>query len=277
MTLLQNYMTPANDKTIDLGKVLALKFKGKRIPRLAVRFLERFLRIEFINGLITSSEGEGIEFCRNVTRNLDLHITVEGLENVPADGTAYTFASNHPLGGADGVSLCGIIGEHFGSVQMTVNDFLMYVKPLAPICIPINKFGAQLRELPALLDKAFSSSDQVLIFPAGLCSRKIDGIVQDLPWTKTFVRKSIEHGRPIVPVHFIGENSRFFYRITNLSKRLGLKFNIGMACLPNEMYHSVHHSYRVIFGKPILPVELDRSRTDAQWADIIRKKVYNLE
>lgn len=265
------------ERPLNLEKILSLKFKGKKIPRVLVSFLERFFHVDFFNEVLLSSPGEGDEFCRNAMEYLDLHISVDGLDRVPADGTRYTFASNHPLGGADGVALCGIIGEHFGSVRMPVNDFLMYVEPLAPICVPINKMGSQMRELPLLLDGAFASDDNILVFPAGKCSRMIDGKVQDIPWTKTFVRKSIEYGRPIVPVHFIGENSRFFYRITNLSKLLGIKFNIGMACLPDELYHSTHKSYRVVFGDPIPPSELDKSKSDAQWASIIRNKVYNLK
>ena len=45
-----------------------------------------------------------------------------------ADGTLYTFASNHPLGAVDGVALCGLISRQFGSVKMPVNDFLLYLK-----------------------------------------------------------------------------------------------------------------------------------------------------
>ena len=266
---------PASDYALDLDKILASKFKGKKIPKVLVSALKKFFHVDFLNDVLSSSPGEGVVFCRHVVEYLDLKLEVSGIENVPADGTLYTFASNHPLGGADGVALCSLIGERFGNVRMPVNDFLMYVKPLAPLCVPINKFGAQLRNLPALLDEAFGSTDQILVFPAGLCSRMIDGRVQDLAWTKTFVKKSVESGRSIVPVHFIGENSRFFYRLTNLSKKLGVKFNIGMLCLPNELYKSRHKSYRIVFGRPVPCGEIAGMSVGDAVARI-RNEVYSL-
>lgn len=261
------------DYALDIESIVASK--GGKLPRFVTSFLRRLLHLDFLNTYFVQGY-EGVDFCVHAMEFLDVKLDVEGLENVPADGR-YTFVSNHPLGGIDGVALGGIVGQNFGGkVKYLVNDFLMLVKGLAPICVGINKTGGQGRDLPRLIDEAFRSDNQMVLFPAGLCSRKIDGKVQDLKWTKAFVTKSIQTGRDIVPVHFIAENSPRFYRVANLCKRLKLKFNIAMAFLPDEMCRQQHKTFKVVFGKPVPYSSLDSSKTAVEWAQVIRKKVYEL-
>ena len=99
-----------NDRLIDLDKVVAMKFKGKKIPRFIVDRLKKFIHQDFLNSIL-SDDSEGVEFCEHTLRSMNVTLEVEGLENVPADGTLYTFASNHPLGGVDGLALCSVIGR----------------------------------------------------------------------------------------------------------------------------------------------------------------------
>lgn len=261
--------------TIDLEKLVADKFGGKKLPKPMMAFLKRFFHIDFLNDFFAKGY-EGIEFCTETVKALDVTLEVEGLENVPADGTLYTFASNHPLGGVDGVALAGIVGTNYGDLTMLVNDFLMAIPGLRPLGIPVNKVGGQARNLPKLVAEAFSSDKQILIFPAGLCSRKIDGKIQDLPWTKTFVRQSVLNSRPIVPVRFIGSNSRRFYRLANLQKKLGLKFNFAMLKLPDELYKARGKTFKIRFGTPIPPERFDSSKSALEWAAFVRDEVYKL-
>lgn len=266
-----------SELAIDLDRVLANKFGGKKFPRFVVRFLERLLHIEFLNGLLVQGY-EGQEFLDKAVEYLDVHPIVEGLENLDLSGnTKYTFASNHPLGGIDGVILSSAIGTAFGGkVRLQVNDFLMNLPGLASQSVPVSKTGSQSRNLPAQINALYSSDEQVLVFPAGLCSRRIDGKVQDLPWGKTFVAKSRQYGRYIVPIHFIGENSKRFYFIASLCKFLRLKFNFAMAFLPDEACRGMHRTYRAIVGKPIPPETFDKSRNDRQWGAWVREQVYKL-
>lgn len=261
--------------TIDLEKVLSEKFPDRKFPGWVVKALARFLKVDIINELIREGY-ESIEFCRRALDYLDIDLDIVGLENVPADGTLYTFASNHPLGGIDGVSLISIIGERFGNVSVTVNDFLMSIPALRSLGVPINKVGTQARDLPELIDKSFSSDKQVLIFPSGACSRRIDGVIQDPKWNKTFITKSVQFNRSVVPVHFIGRNSNLFYIVDSVRKKLGIKFNVAMAFLPQEASKSRHKHYKVIFGKPIPSTFFDNSRTGTEWVEYVRSKVYSL-
>lgn len=263
---------------IDLDKIIASRAKGKKIPGFLVRWLKRLLHVDFINGYLTQGY-MGVPFCTNAIRYLDVTLDVSGFDKLDHSGqTRYTFVSNHPLGGIDGVALGSIVGESFdGHVRYLVNDLLMNLKGLAPLCVPVNVIGkTQDRSLGSKIDEAFASEDQMVMFPGKLCSRKIDGRVQDLPWGKAFVRKSVQEGRTVVPVHFIAENSPRFYRIANLCKKLGIKFNFAMLLLPDEMYKAQHGTFKVVFGDPIPPEAFDGSRTPYEWAQCVRAKVYEL-
>ena len=263
---------------LDIEQVIRNKAgkKADRIPKFVINWFKKFMHLDFINGFL--KEGYvGVEFCEKGLEYLGVEIEVEGLENLPKDGRKYTFASNHPLGAIDGVTLGAVIGKEYdGNIKYLMNDLLMNLKGMAPLGIPINKFGGQARALPKLLNEVYESDCQMLIFPAGLCSRKIDGKIQDIEWGKSFVKKSRDTGRDIVPIHFDGENSKRFYRIATWQKRLGLKFNFAMMLLPSEMYKSKGRKYKITIGKPIAISSLDRSKTDHEWAQEIRKHVYEL-
>ena len=262
-------------RLIDLDEVVATKFKGKKVPRFVVNLLKRYVRQDYLNSVIARS-GDGAEFCTDFLKELEVTLEVSGLDDIPNDGSLYTFASNHPLGGIDGLALTSVLGGKFGDVKLQVNDFLMFVKPIAEMSIPVNKMGAQSRNLPAQIDALYKSDKQVMVFPAGLCSRKIDGRIQDLPWTKTFIKKSIANGRKIVPVHFEGQNSNLFYFVARLCKVLKLKTNFAMYLLPREMFKARGAHFKITFGKPI-PVEtFDSSKSALGWAGEVRKMVYEL-
>lgn len=271
-------MSVRDPQILDIEKVILSRAgeKGKYIPKFIIRWFEKFMHLDYINGFL--KEGYmGVEFCEKGLEYLGVEIEVKGLENLPKDGRAYTFVSNHPLGAIDGVTLGAIIGKEYdGKIKYLMNDLLMNLKGMAPLGVPVNKLGSQARNLSKLVNEVFESDNQMLIFPAGLCSRKIDGKIQDLPWGKTFVKKSRETGRDIIPIHFDGENSKRFYRIANLCKVLKLKFNFAMMTLPNEMVKSSGKKYTITFGKPIPISCLDRSRSDYEWAQFIRNKVYDL-
>ncbi|MBO4316582.1 MAG: glycerol acyltransferase [Prevotella sp.] len=269
-------------KTIDIDEVIRNKMgdKAKWVPRPLVSWLKHIVHQDRVNAFLWESRHlKGTEWLTECVRYLDMTLELVGEENLPSkdDGKLYTFVSNHPLGGADGVALGSIIGQHYdGNFRYLVNDFLMYLPGLAPLGIPINKTGNQSRDFPAMVDAGFKSDHHMLMFPAGLCSRKIKGEIHDLPWKKTFISKSVQTKRDIVPIHFSGQNSDKFYRIANICKALNLKFNVAMLFLVDEMYKNVHKKFRVAFGKPIPWETFDKSKTPAQWAQFVQDRVYEL-
>lgn len=269
-------------RIIDIDTILWGKMgdRAKNVPGFVVSWLKRIVHQDEVNRFLWDTrELEGTEWLEACVRYLDMKLIVEGEENLPSkdDGKIYTFVSNHPLGGIDGVALGSIIGRHYdGKFRYLVNDLLMNLPGLAPLCIPINKTGAQGRSFPGIVEAGFQSGNHILMFPAGLCSRKIKGEICDLKWKKTFVTKSVQYQRDVVPIHFGGQNSNFFYNLANACKALHIKFNVAMLFLVDEMYKNVHKTFKVRIGKPIPWQTFDKSKTPAEWAAFVRKRVYEI-
>ncbi len=264
---------------IDVDGILREKApkQFKFIPRFVISYLKKIVHQEELNVFLTDAKDKvGVDFLEASLNFLDAKVEVKGLENIPKD-RLYTFASNHPLGGQDGVALGYVIGRHFdGKVKYLVNDLLMNLHGLAPLCIPINKTGKQAKDFPMMVEAGFRSDDQLIMFPAGLCSRRQNGVIRDLDWKKTFIVKSVQAQRDVVPVHFEGRNSDFFYNLANICKMLGIKFNIAMLYLADEMFKNRHKTFTVTFGKPIPWETFDKSKTPAQWAGYVKDIVYKL-
>ena len=262
--------------TIDLGAILREKF-GEKVPGWVVGPLKKLIHQDFLNDFFRQG-WEGVEFADECLKYLGVTLEVEGLEHLSPDGR-YTLASNHPLGGIDALSMISVFGNFFdGNIRFQVNDFLMYLKGLNSMFVPVNKTGRQSRALATGTDAIFAAQGQIGVFPAGKCSRKIDGIVQDVPWTKTFIQKSVQYRRDIVPVHFTGENSKRFYRVDSLGNRLGInkKFPLAMILLPDELYRGQGKTFRIAVGAPIPWETFDGSRTPREWAAWVREQTYNL-
>ncbi len=268
---------------IDIDEILRSKAgpKAKRIPRFIVAWLKRRLHQDQVNDFLRIiGDKEGVPWLKGCLDFLDTKLEVKGLENLPsdADGRRFTFVSNHPLGGQDGVALGYVLGTHYdGRIKYLVNDLLMFLPGLAPLCIPINKTGKQSRQFPAMVEAGFSGDDHILMFPAGLCSRRRHGEIRDLPWNKTFITKSVQHQRDVVPIYFSGRNSNKFYTIANICKMLGLKFNLAMLYLVDELFKNQHKTFEVHIGRPIPWQTFDRSRTATQWAAYVQDIVYQLK
>lgn len=280
LTILRT-MSESMEKTIDIDQILRSKMgsKAKYLPGFVVNWLKRLVHEDEVNRFLWESRGkQGTEWLEECVKYLDMHVTIEGKENLPDknDGKLYTFVSNHPLGGQDGVCLGAIIGKHYdGKFRYLVNDLLMFLPGLKPVSIGINKTGRQGRNFPRMVEEGFNSDNHILMFPAGLNSRDIDGVIRDLPWKKTFITKSVEHHRDVVPIYFSGRNSKRFYRLAKWQKKLGLKVNIAMLFLVDEMYRNVHKNYRIVIGKPIPWQTFDESKTPMEWAQFVQDRVYD--
>ena len=269
-------------ETIDIDKILVSKMgnKAKFVPRPFISWLKRIIHQDEVNKYLWESRHlSGTEWLEECVRYLDMTIELVGEENWPKkdDGRLYTFVSNHPLGGEDGVALGAIIGRHYdGKFRYLVNDLLMNLPGLAPVCIPINKTGNQSRNFPAMVEAGFKSDNHMLMFPAGICSRKRGEEIRDIAWKKTFITKSVEYQRDVVPIHFGGQNSPFFYKLANFSDKYVKKVNLAMLFLVDEMYKNVHKTFRVAIGKPIPWQTFDKSKTATQWAQYVQDIVYEL-
>lgn len=249
----------------------------KKIPNFCFRWLENLLCVEKLNYFLERHSNDSpIDFATNGCKYLGAEYNAFPEENIPQTGR-YIIVSNHPLGGVDGLSLISIMGKYRSDIQFPVNDLLMQLKPMEGVFIPINKHGKNASSSINRLHEAFESDDLIIYFPAGLCSRKQNGVVRDLEWKKTVVSKARETHRDIIPVFFGGENSNKFYRLARWRKRLGIKFNIEMLLLPSEAFGQKGKVLPVVFGKPIPYQHFDSSKNDKEWAAWLKEQVYYLK
>ena len=141
-------MNSITEKTIDISDILRGKMgsKAKFVPSPLVKWLKHIVHQDEVNKYLWDSRHlTGVEWLEDCMRYLDMTLEIVGKENLPDkdDGKLYTFVSNHPLGGEDGVALGAVIGRHYdGRFRYLVNDLLMNLPGLAPLCIPINKTGS---------------------------------------------------------------------------------------------------------------------------------------
>lgn len=275
-------MITVSEQTIDIDALLRSKLgdRARLVPRFLVKWLKKLIHQDQVNEFLWQAKDEvGTPWLKHGLRFLGNTIVVHGQENLPDadDGKRYTFVSNHPLGGIDGIAIGSIIGEKYNdNFKYLVNDLLMNLPGLAPLCIPINKTGKQSRDFPRMVEEGFASEHHMMVFPAGLCSRKIDGEIHDLPWTKTFITKSVQTKRDVVPIYFNGRNSERFYRIANICKKLRLKVNIAMLYLVDEMFLNEGKTFEVTIGKPIPWQTFDKTKKPKEWANYVENVVYSL-
>ena len=264
---------------IDIDAILAAKAgkKARFVPRFLVSYLKKIVHQDEVNEFLRiNHDKRDLAFIDEFMKYFNNSFDIKGLEYLPDDGR-FTFVSNHPLGAQDGLGLAYILGRKYeGRIKLLVNDLLMNIPHISSFWVPINKTGKQARNFPQQVNAAFESDNNIVMFPAGICSRKRGGVIRDLEWKKTFITKSIQTHRDIIPIHFEGQNSEFFYRLANINKMLGLKFNIAMLYLSDEMFKNRNKTFKVTIGKPIPWQTFDNSKKPAEWAQYVKELVYTL-
>ena len=248
----------------------------KVIPKFLINFAKRVIRQKEINEILEHhGHLKGRAFASAALGDLGIKYKVHGIEKIKKSGR-YMFVSNHPLGGLDGMILIEVFGEMFENVRFVVNDLLMHIEPLRSVFVPVNKYGRQNVDNAKMILDAYDSDAQILYFPAGLCSRMINGEIKDLDWKKSFVNQAIKHGRDIIPIFFGGRNSTFFYKFANIRKSLGIKFNYETILLPGEMFRQRNATFDIFIGDPVTHQMLVSEGNPAYWSERLRGEVYNL-
>ncbi len=274
---MSNDVISTGELLIDVEKVLRAKAPGlyPRLPRFVIRYLKHIVHQDEINDFVQRASNDvGLAYSAVIIKEFGVHVSATGLDNLPENGR-YIFAANHPLGGLDGVAMVGVVGQRFPRLKFPVNDILMYVRNFSEIFVPVNKLGTTGRAAAKVTDDAFFSENQILMFPAGLCSRKINGKIVDLEWKKGFISKAVQCRRDVVPVYISGRNSSFFYNLSRLRKWLKIKVNLEMLYLVDEMYKQRGKEIRFTFGRPI-PWQEFEGKNPKECAEKVKKIVYSL-
>ena len=271
----------------DIRAVLKQKAPKAHVPGFLIRYLERIAHIKQMNAFLRKyPDVKNYDFIRLVLdEELGCSASIDGIENIPTDGKPLIFASNHPLGGLDGMIIAQMIHESRSSrgdsrpLKVIVNDLLMFMEPLAGLWAPVNKVGRLTKEQAQQQHALWESETDVLTFPAGICSRlqRIEGKwqIQDFEWQKNFIQRAREYQRDIVPIYFEGRNSKFFYTLAYIRKLLHIKLNIEMLYLVDEMYGAHGKHFKVHVLPPISYTSMDTFKSPKEWAEYIKQIVYN--
>ena len=271
--LTTNTFKPINIREIFKEKNPVL---AKFLPGFVYSYINRILHVDFLNDFLKrNGHLRGILFVERSIYEFNIKEQIHGFENIPESGR-YIFASNHPLGGFDAFLLMKCVDRRLGKLKFLTNDILLGIPSLRPMFIPINKHGSNSREAAEILNATYNSDEQILIFPSGLASRKIKGKIVDLEWKKHFIAKSVKHHRDIIPVFIGGRNTNRFYRLANLRKFLHIKWNIEMFFLPDELIKHTNSEVPIYFGKPISYTTFDTSKSQQEWAEWVKDRVYEL-
>lgn len=266
------------EKHINVEQILG--GKGVKLPRPLLKLVERLLHVKDLNkGIYENRDNFGLDFVHSFTEgkepwNLGMTVEVNGLDNVPEEGCPMV-VGNHPLGGPDGLALMGAVGRKRSDILFPVTDFLLYLPGLRQLFVPIDKVNRT--KTLANLEEAFAGQNILLYYPSGAASRRQKGVIRDLEWKPTFIKKAVKYGRDIVPVYTEARNRNRFYTIANVRKRLGIKFSFEMALLPAEMYAQRGKKVGITFGRPISYTVFDHRHTPAEWAALLREHVYKLK
>ena len=266
----------STEKFIDIEKVLKDKASTlfKFLPGFAINWLKRKLHEDDINEAMNHlTPFYGLEYNLEALKHLGVKVEAFGLENLPKTG-GVIIASNHPLGGMDGMALIRVAGDVREDVRFIVNDVLKNLKNFGEVFVGVNKVGGKTRDSLQFVEKVYSTEAAILVFPAGLVSRKFSEGIRDLPWNKSFINKAIKYNKPIVPVFIEGKNSNFFYNFARWRKRLGIKGNLEMLFLPDEMFKQRGNTIKIHFGQVIEPSLFYATHTPQKWADIMHDYIY---
>lgn len=250
---------------------------SKFIPGFVYNWIRKTVHEEEINAVMREAgEMSGPAFAEFCITKLGAKIGTTGLEYLPKN-TGAIAASNHPLGGVDGMALVMVTSVVRPDIKFIVNDLLMVFPNFKDVFIPVNKIGSSARDNLIRVEETYASNALILIFPAGLCSRKINGEIRDLEWNRSFISRAIKYKKPVIPVYVSGKNTNRFYWLANFRKKLGIKANIEMFFLPDEMFKQKNKTIHITFGKPIPHSVFEKKYSLTEWAQFLRKFVYVLE
>jgi len=271
-------MTKPENITIDIEKVLKSKAPNTKVPKFIVNYLRKIVHERELNEFFIKYPGvRNLKFIEAAFDYLHVTTSIEGKENLP-HGSTYIFVGNHPLGGLDGITTGYLLGKEYdGKIRFFSNDILMNLEPMHEMFIPVNKVGNQNKNHATMMQDLYESENNLLTYPAGMCSRKIKGKIVDLEWKKNFISKAIEYQRNVIPIYFEGRNSNFFYNLANLRKFFRIKLNVEMLFLVNEMFKKKGEHFTIRIGEPIPWQTFDKSKSLNEWAAWVKGIVYKME
>lgn len=255
-------------------------FRG-RIGGAVSRGLMGMLAIDKVNALYDhNSHLTGQDFTSSVLQEIGVDyqmINPQILSQLPSG--PFVVISNHPYGSIDGIILVDMFARIRQDFKVMVNNFLGRIKTLENNFICVTPTGNQ-RQAPTKesiqgIKEAVAhirSGHPIGIFPAGAVSDLSikDRCVRDRPWQEPVVRLIQKMKVPVVPVHFLDGNSKFYYS-------LGLiDWKVRLLRLPSEVFNKRNKPVRIALGEIIIPEQMAEYKSVEELGTFLRNRVYNI-
>ena len=227
---------PARRAPVSIQSIFRERSPGlaRKLPPGALRLIRLLAHERLLNAYIAAAGGLGAAaFCDHVLRTLDITVVTRGEEHLLSARRPLVCA-NHPSGGAEGIALISVLGRLSGGCLIPANDLLGLITPLATSIVPV-RHGRPSEATARAFARAFAGDAPILVFPAGVTARMRGGILREYPWRPSFVTRARHAGRQLVPVAVSGRNSRRFYAIHAVRRALGIRLNLEMMLLVDEL------------------------------------------
>jgi len=249
----------------------------KNFPKFIINRIKKSFHETEINEILKKIHDKyNLDFVNGVVDNLNYKIISYNKEFLPDKGK-FVFAGNHPFGGADFGAAIAVLSKKYKKIKLVANEMFLHVENAKEIFLPVSILKRNEKVKMDDIDKSLSEDDtQILIFPAGKVARKIKGKMDDGFWHRSFIRNAILFKRDIIPFFVAGENSKKFYRWSKLRKLFGIKANLEFFLLPGEVFKKRNATIEIAFGKPIPYTTFDDSKTHLEWAQEVKKIVYEI-
>lgn len=264
-------------------------FRGRMGNSLG-RGLMRLLAVDKMNALYDrNAHLTGPDFARSVLDDLGVRYEVTGnlppltSHRSPLAHTPFITLSNHPYGSIDGIILADLFGHLCPSYKIMVNKILGRVEALSPSFISVTPTGVE-RTTPTTesiigIRRALGqlrSGGALGLFPSGAVSDLSlrHRCVRDREWQPAIIRLIAKASVPILPVHFLDGNSRFYYL-------LGLvDWRVRLLRLPSELFNKAGRPVRIAIGEVISVEEQQaylHTHTIEEYGLWLRKRVYGTD
>lgn len=251
----------------------------RNLPKFIINFIKKSFRQTEINRILKKYHKDyGINFVRSVIHKY-LNIKIKAYnETLLPDKGKFIFASNHSLGGVDFGVVYSKISERFKNVKIVANEMFLHIENVNELFLPVNTQKSNEKHKKDAIENHLQKEDaHLLIFPAGKVARMVKKKLDDGFWHRSFIRNAIEHKRDIIPMFVGGRNSKAFYRLAKIRTFFGVKANLEFFLLPGEVFKQRNKTIPIVYGKPIPYTTFDDSKTHLEWAQEVKKIVYDLE
>jgi len=216
--------------------------------------------LSMIRSFERSGAPVGVAFWSKAIRHMGIRIDTppEEIARIPATGPVVMVA-NHPHGLVDGMIMAEMVSRVRPDFRILTRSLLSGIPEIEEFMIPVpfpheensRELGLEMR---ALTMAHLKRNGLVILFPAGrvASSETWFGSAVEAEWN-VFTHKMVrQSGATIVPIHFTGQNSRY-YQIAAL---LGATLRQGL--LLYEIKRALYKPQRPYIGEPIPASELDK-------------------